>query len=77
LMALPLAPIALCRLTGLPQLGLLVVALLWWLLALRWILIYPRGFSPQVPSVTFRAGLGFLVLPSAIAGLIAVRSSSL
>lgn len=77
LMALPMAPIASCRLAGLPQLVLLVVAMLWWLLALRWILVYPKGFSPQSPSVTFRGLLGFLVLPSAIAGLIAVRSSSL
>lgn len=76
-MALPMAPIALCRLEGTPQLALLAAAMLWWLLALRWILIYPKGFSAQSPSVGFRAALGFLVLPSAIAGLIAVRSSAL
>jgi phosphatidate cytidylyltransferase len=76
-MVLPMAPIALCKLQGFPQIILLAVAMLWWLLALRWILIYPRGFSANSPSVAFRAVLGFLVVPSAISGLIAVRSSSL
>ena len=76
-MALPMLPIALCRLSASAQLALLGAAMLWWLLALRWILIYPRGFSIQSPSTAARVSLGFLVLPAAIAGLIAVRSSSL
>jgi phosphatidate cytidylyltransferase len=76
-MAVPMAPIAFGGLNDAMRIALLAVAMLWWMLALRWILTYPRGFSAVSPSVMFRALLGFLVLPSAIAGLIAVRTSSL
>jgi phosphatidate cytidylyltransferase len=76
-MTVPMAPIATNWLGGTPQLALLIAAQLWWLLALSWIVRYPRGFSADSPSVGLRAAVGFLVMPSTIAGLVSVRASTL
>jgi phosphatidate cytidylyltransferase len=57
--------------------GVLIADVAWWALALSWILRYPAGFSPQRPAPRLRAALGLLVIPAAIAGLLAIRVSSL
>lgn len=45
-------------------------ALLWWLYALRWLLRFPVGFGTQSPTPALRRGLGFLLVPAAVSGLI-------
>lgn len=51
------------------QYGLWLLAALWWLLATVWILRYPQGFTPQRPSMLFRAVVGLVVLCSTVSAL--------
>ena len=76
-MALPMAVIGVGGLGRFAELLLLSAAQIWWLVALLWIVRYPVGFSATSPSVSLRSALGFLVMPAAIAGLIAVRTTTL
>jgi phosphatidate cytidylyltransferase len=41
----------------------------WWLVMLRWIAIYPRGFDATHPPRWVKAGAGLLVVPGTIAAV--------
>lgn len=41
----------------------------WWLVVLRWIAIYPRGFDAGHPPRWLKAGAGLLVIPGTIAAV--------
>lgn len=67
---------AVVLLRGTPLTWLLVGATCaWWLVALRWIALYPKGFDENHPPRWLRAGAGLLVIPGTIAAVGVLHSA--
>jgi phosphatidate cytidylyltransferase len=46
-----------------------IATCLWWLLMVRWILVYPRGMDARHPPRWLKAGAGLVVIPGTIAAV--------
>lgn len=54
---------------------LIAATCLGWLVALRWIAMYPRGFDAAHPARWLKAGAGLLVIPGTIAAVVVLHGA--
>lgn len=55
--------------------GLMIGAVLWWLLVLVWIVRFPAGFDDTHPPRWLKAGAGLLVVPATIGAVVVLHAS--